>query len=140
MADGQLRQIFAKRFPRAMWTPVESFSTGRGIPDVEYCFPGGASGWVENKLTKGWTVGMRPEQVAWLERRARLGGRSFVAVRQVLPAGPRRGEATDDLWLYPGQDARCLLLDGLEKPPLGRWQGGPGGWDWQAIEALLTGR
>lgn len=134
MTDGSLRQIFSKKMPEAMWTSIESFSTGRGIPDVEYCFPGGQAGWIELKLTRGWAVGMRPEQVAWLERRSRLGGRSFIAIRQL-------GKARDGLWLCHGQDARLLMTEGLrgaEKAAVGHWGGGPAGWDWAMVRAALT--
>lgn len=141
MTDGNLRKLFQKHLPEAHWQAVESFSTGQGMPDANYCFPGGAEGWIENKQTSGWTVDMRPEQIAWLERRSRLGGRTFIAVRRQVPTGPRRGAAVDGLWLYLGSQARELASRGLKNPkdePLFKWSGGPANWNWPDIKAWLT--
>lgn len=138
MADGNLRLIFQKHLPEAHWQPVETL-IGRGIPDVEYCFPGGITGWIENKKTNGWSVDISPNQVSWAERRIRAGGRCFVAVRRLATAGQRR-EAADELWLFRGAEARALMTDGLKgkQPVLGIWPKGPAAWDWQAIRRILT--
>ena len=142
MADGDLRSIFRKKLPHFHHVSVETGSTGRGIPDMEYCY-NGQSGWVEFKRTGGWTVDLRPEQVAWLLRRSRAGGRCFVAVRRQTLAGPRKGPPADELWLLRGSAAAELKLGGLKKAPpnavVGLWENGPAKWDWAAIErALLT--
>ena len=135
--DGGLRKLFRERFPEAHWTSVETGGTGLGIPDSEYCFPGGVQGWVEFKLTRARAVRVSPEQVAWAERRSRVGGRVYLAVRcQALP-GPRRA-ARDALFLYGGTQARAVLLDGLQAHPLGSWVGGPARWDWTEVKSLLT--
>lgn len=135
MSDGNLRQIFKDHLPEAHWQPIETM-IGRGIPDVEYCFPGGLSGWIENKKTTGWAVEISSGQIAWLERRARAGGRCFVAVRR---QGSARGQARDELWLFRGADARNLLLGGLkETQPLGLYTGGPAKWSWPLIKGFLT--
>lgn len=139
--DGNLRNIFKDHFPKAHWQPVETWSTGQGVPDAEYCFPGGQTGWIENKCTTGWTVDFkkRETQIAWLERRSRVGGRCFVAIRRQVMAGPRRGLATDELWLFPGSAARQLHLNGLRvAQALGCWDGGPARWSWDLIEKILT--
>lgn len=115
------------------WQSVESGSTGGGIPDSNYCCAG-VEGWVEYKWTSGWTVGLRPAQVGWLSRRARAGGLVFVGVR-------RRNATCDQLWLLRGSAAALAKAQGLRALPdryvLGRWDGGPGAWDWQAIRATL---
>lgn len=140
MADGNLRSIFKSNLPEAHWVPVETWSTGQGVPDAEFCFPGGVAGWIENKKTGGWAVGLEPHQVAWHERRARVGGRTFIAVRRTVPAGPRRGAAEDQLWLFPGSLARRLMEAGLLGPdkPAGCWNGGPARWGWAEIAEILV--
>lgn len=142
MSDGGLRQLFSSNLPDAMWQGVESWSTGQGVPDAHFCFPGGISGWIENKRTQAWSVDMRKEQVAWLERYVRKGGRCFIVVRRQTSAGPRKGKAVDELWLFHGAAARGLLLTGLEgegRSRLGCWPGGPANWDWGQVRALLVG-
>lgn len=140
--DGGLRAMFRDYFKEAHWQPIEAAAMGQGIPDVEYCFPPGLTGWIENKKCSG---GFRldhppsPHQIGWLERRARAGGRAFVAVRRTILAGPRRGPAVDELWLFRGTAARNLLTSGLRgAEPLGVWEGGLKGWRWQEIKAFLT--
>lgn len=138
--DGGLRALFRARVP-GDWTSIESGTTGGGIPDSNFCIRG-VEGWIEYKQTTGHVVTLRPEQTGWLTRRARNGGRVFVAIRQQAPAGPRRA-ARDALWLVPGRlavQARSEGLRGLAGAPGVRtWHGGPGaGWDWQAVAAALV--
>jgi hypothetical protein len=140
MTDGNLRTLFHKHLPEAHWQSIETWGTGQGVPDTEYCFPNGLCGWIEFKLTSGWTVNFkdRAHQIAWLERRARAGGRCFVAVRRKVPAGPRRGLATDELWLFPGIAARDLAQNGLKTlPALGVWPDGPARWPWDKVKLAL---
>jgi len=136
--DGGLRQLFRAHLPAWHWTSIETGSTGRGIPDMEYCAPGGVTGWLELKHTAGYAVALAPEQVAWLTRRARAGGRAFIAVRRRAPAGPRRGAACDELYLVAGAAAAGLKAQGLGAVAHDTWAGGPAKWDWDAIAQLLT--
>lgn len=139
MSDGGLRQLFQKNITQAHWQGIETWSTGQGVPDMNGCL-NGADFWIENKLTNGWAVHFEFGQVAWIERRVRAGGRAFVAVRRQAAAGPRRGAATDELWLYAGSKARLLSEKGLKNcRPLGLWAGGPAAWRWDQVVALLTG-
>lgn len=127
--DGELRKIFRAKLPRAHWTSIESGGTAAGIPDSEYCFPGGLQGWVEFKRCSANAVRVRPEQVSWIERRVRVGGRVFVATR--------RGQ---ELHVHHGSAVRDLRVGGLRAAAhglLGSWEGGPAGWDWSAMEAIL---
>jgi hypothetical protein len=138
--DGDLRKLFSRNLPMAQWTPIETGTTAQGVPDSEYCFPGGLQGHVEHKRTLGWQVGMRPEQVGWISRRARLGGRVFIAVRQL---GTQRGISSkrDVLWLFHGLDAAKLSLEGLRgADPLLEMPGGPGRWDWGTVRIVLEDR
>lgn len=130
--DGGLRQLFQTAMREAHWQAIETWSTGQGVPDAEYCFPGGIGGWVEFKKANGWSAGLRPEQVAWLERRARVGGRTFVAVRKQL-------KSQDDLYVFAGIDVRQLHLLGLTGvKPLILTSGGPAKWDWPGVKKVIT--
>jgi hypothetical protein len=131
--DGDLRAIFRRRLPDFDWQSIETGSTGRGIPDSNYCRDG-AEGWIEFKAAKAWAVGLRPEQCGWILRRTRHGGRGWIAVRR----------KDDELWMMWGRWAAELKahgLRGLQMTPLDdlwMWNGGPARWDWTRIAQLLT--
>lgn len=132
--DGDLRILF-RRHIVGHWTPVETAGTVGGVPDHNFLV-GGAEGWIENKQTHAWAVGMRPLQVGWLDRRAREGGRAFVAVRRW-----KRPDGADELWLIGAEGAKSLADSGLRgvAPPVlrGRWSGGPSSWDWSEVRRIL---
>jgi hypothetical protein len=131
-SDGNLRHIFRERLPKAHWQSIETGAVGPGVPDSNYCLPGGAEGWIEFKQTAGWAVTLRPAQIGWLMRRSRAGGRVFVAVRQARPP-------EDMLWLALGGHAALLRDGGLKKAPvLGVWAGGPANWPWETVQGLLA--
>jgi hypothetical protein len=134
MSDGGLRQLFRRHLPELDWQGVETWSTGQGVPDMNFI-----DGWVENKVTHHWKVEVSPEQVAWAERRIRKGGKVFVAIRRVSDAGPRKGEAADELTLAWGNQLRPLIegerIDTIDY--FGVWPGGPAGWDWEFIKTIL---
>lgn len=117
---------------------METGGTGLGTPDCEYCFLGNRQGWIEYKQTSAIAVRISPEQVAWIERRVRVGGRVHLIVRKKALAGPRR-LAVDELYLYRGAQVRAVLLEGLRTNPIGFWGGGPARWNWDAIRAWLIG-
>lgn len=136
MSDGGLRQIFQMRLPAFDWQSVETWSTGRGVPDLNYCH-NGCEGWIECKATSTDKVDIRPEQIAWAERRARHGGRVFMAVRKARPRSPRL-EACDDLYLIHNVTIwREVKRDGLKSDFI-YWAGGPASWAWTAIAATLS--
>jgi hypothetical protein len=128
--DAGLRVSFRHYLPRFDWATVEVGSIGRGVPDANYCCDG-IEGWLEYKSADHWRARIRPEQVGWAERRLAHGGRVFCAVRR----------AQAELWLYPGSALRLLKDQRLDEVPnLGMWGGGPGRWNWQAVELLLLAR
>lgn len=138
MPDAGLRKLFSDHLIGGHWQSIESGSTGKGIPDQEYCFPKNKSGWIEHKQTSANAVKIDPEQVGWIERRVRMGGRVFLAVRKRCAAGPRR-EAADELHLFYGRDIRAVFLQGLNgATAIGRWPGGPAKWDWNTVKKVIT--
>lgn len=137
--DDGLRAIIHTGLPAVHWQAIETGLLARGVPDSNGCH-GGVEFWVECKATEHWAVELQPEQVGWLTRRARAGGRVFVAVRRRFVATTRRS-AADELWLMRGEYARELKDEGLRCDPravLGSWPGGPRAWCWPEVLALLT--
>lgn len=132
--DGGLRALYRIHLPHVHWVSVESPLTVQGIPDTNYCY-GNIEGWIENKIVRsGDKVKMQPAQPAWMERRARNGGRVFIAVRWPQNA--------DTLYLLKPEAGRLLLLGhGLRSLPaatvLGCWKGGPAEWQWAKIGRIL---
>lgn len=124
--DGGLRHAFRVGIPQAQWTSIETGATAAGVPDSEFCFPGGTSGWVEFKQISGWVVTLRPAQIGWLLRRSRMGGRCFVAVRK-----------DSALYVLPGAQAVELREVGVRsaQPVAGS---SPSGWDWAEVARILT--
>lgn len=127
--DGDLRKIFHEHLD-GHWQAVETGGTGKGIPDSNYCIDG-YEGWVEFKHTKHWKVRIWPEQVAWMERRARQGGRVFIAVR--------RGQ--DELWILTPEAGRYLREGTLKDVPKeyikARYNDGMKSWNWKEITKIL---
>jgi hypothetical protein len=146
--------LFRGHLPHYHWNSIESGATGAGIPDSEYCAPGGAIGWIEYKKSSAWKLdyNLASTQIAWHNRRARAGGRSFIAVRRRHGGGPRKGDAVDELWLFPGTAGALIRQHGLrpewkdyqalmqlEKLLLGYWANGPAKWDWAVVARCLEG-
>lgn len=139
MIDGGLRGIFRSHLPELHWNSIETGLTGSGIPDSEYCGRG-VAGWIEYKVTDNFKVKVTPKtkfQIAWHERRAREGGRSFIAVRRHHSGGPRRGAPVDELYVYHGRDVRRVFEEGLRFLPVLFLSGGPARWSWDAIRKLI---
>jgi hypothetical protein len=140
MSDGQLRSLFQKAIPQFHWQSVETWSTGQGVPDCNFCGFGN-EGWIEFKKTDTWRVVTTPEQVGWIERRMRAGGKCFVGVRRKHLGGPKKGNPIDELWLFDGNALRILVYHRLPDVPLnlllGKWSGGPSGWDWLKVREKL---
>lgn len=133
--DGNLRLLLREYLPEGDWVSVETGATAGGVPDSNYCFPGGKEGWVEAKVTSGWKVTLRPSQVGWLDRRSRRGGRCFVFARRI-------SGSADELHVIPGRDAvrfsqeaKCSLLG---YPTFFRTIGGARHWDWKRLREILT--
>lgn len=135
--DDGLRSLFRRHLPQVDWQSIESGGVNRGIPDSNFCHRG-CEGWVEFKSTKGYVVDLRPEQIGWIARRVRSGGRVWIAVRRRHDGGPRRGEPVDELYLVHGCYAKKAKLDGLRGLPSRMYGGGPARWDWEHVLATIT--
>lgn len=129
--DGGLRGLFRGVMTEAHWVAVETGETAGGVPDSNYCFPGGVAGWVEYKRTDGIAVRVRPGQVAWIDRRTRLGDRVSIAV--VREVGRHAG-----LYLYPGDQVRNVADQGIAATPAVFLPGLRSSWDWAQVRAFLT--
>jgi len=124
--DGGLRAVFKDHLKGWHFTPIETGAIVSGVPDAEYCSPGGVTGWIEFKFAKGMVVGLRPAQVSWIDRRHRMGGRVFVAVQR-----------KDELYIYSGGGVKELKRNGLVSS-VGLVYYGAGKWDWDAIKEALA--
>lgn len=139
VTDGGLRPLLRQHLPMVHWTTVESGAISPGTPDIHGCY-NSVDFWIECKVTARWGVTLRPEQVGWLLRRARAGGRGCVLIRRQCVEGPRR-ERADQLWLVPGARAAEARAGGLRSPEacaelLG--EGGPALWPWPALLERLA--
>ncbi len=141
--DGGLRQEFAKHIHNMMLVPIESWGTGQGVPDMHYCLEGD-SGWVENKQTSAWALAhaLSPEQVGWMSKYQRHGGRVLLAVRRQHAGGVRKGPPIDELWIFDHMALREIATTNSIQGLVPRLMstGGPARWDWGAIRALMKER
>lgn len=140
--DGGLRQEFTKHVREAMWIPIESWGTGQGVPDAHYCLDG-HTGWIENKKTDAWRLAhpLSAEQVGWMERYHRSGGRVLVAVRRQHKGGVRKGVPVDELWIFDHTALRQIATNGIYGlVPRLLSTGGPARWNWDAVRALMKER
>jgi hypothetical protein len=129
--DGGLRGLFRQYLPEFHWTTIETGSVEGGVPDMNGCF-NGIELWCEMKLATGYAVEIRPQQVGWMLRRVRCGGRVFIAVRQ-------RRKREDNLFLFSGAQVEELKAHGVRASSLGLWHVGPARWAWPEVKtALLT--
>lgn len=85
------------------------------------------------KKVTGWRITISPEQIAWLARRSRAGGRVFIAAR--------KQQHIQGFWLFPGTAGRQLATTRVtEVPALIQAKGNPGAWPWAEIEAALRNK
>lgn len=136
--DGGLKGVFRSKLTDIHWQAIESPITGAGTPDMNGCAEDTGEFWVENKRCDANAVPIDSFQVGWHERRIRMGGRTFLAVRLLATAGPRKGGARDELYLYRGEDIRLVFLNGLRGAlPMYSGVGGPSKWDWKKVRQIL---
>lgn len=127
--DGELAALLRHHLPMVHWQRIETAGVGNGVPDLNYCYQW-TEGWVELKKATGNVVGVRPTQVAWIERRLRAGGRVFIMIRRA-----------DSVWLRDGSTARALCSAELTLKNLAPdGSGGPAKWPWTKIlNTLISG-
>ena len=110
-----------------------------GPPDVNGCYKG-VEFWLELKhkdavpardstpiFREG--VGLRPEQVVWLHRRARHGGRCWIL-----------GRAGESIWLVHGRHAKAFNDAGyLQLVELSDWWWNGKKVDWKGLLSTIVG-
>lgn len=134
--DAGLRKLFHDRIGQCHFQSIEIGTLGRGVPDDNYCADG-VEGWIEYKFTETHAVGLRPEQVGWILRRMRAGGRVFVVTMRQHGGGVLLGEPVRELWIHEGWDAAAIKAGGLmAAPPVLCLEESP--WDWGAVRRVLT--
>ena len=61
---------------------IETGGTGKGVPDVNYCYEGKEI-WIELKSIEGLKSTLTPFQVAWIYKRYQSGGNVFILIRKI---------------------------------------------------------
>ena len=96
---------------------VES-TIGRGIPDITACSKEFGEIWIEAKADKK-RPRLRPEQYAWMKRRAHYGGQCCVLIQDeyrewnVWPITDGSRFVSVGSYLLPPTDAKCAVRDSL---------------------------
>ena len=142
--DGGLRRRMHGALKRVHWQAMELGVMGAGCPDTNGCWQG-SDFWVECKQVsaEGGLVPLLPEQVGWIARRCRAGGRAFILTWLHHEGGARKGERVSRLVLHEGWDGGVLKAEGLEAAPpilvLESGWGSAGEWDfdWEALLSAL---
>ena len=93
-------------------TRIENRMDG-GVPDVHVIWDG-LPFWIELKLTKANKIRLSPNQIAWNTKYSLNNGLAYILVQRV-------GEGS--LFLFRGEDARQLAIDGLTMEPIIRVSG-----------------
>jgi hypothetical protein len=61
---------------------------------------------------------------------------------KTIDSGSAHRTAIDELWLLHGRYAKEARMEGLKYIPpeaiLGRWMGGPTGWEWEEVIHVLA--
>ena len=82
-----------------------------GVPDVLLCDELGQFHFVELKATAGRAVDLRPHQVAWLSKHSHAS--TWVLVKKL-----KTKREPEQLFLFKGEDAMDLKLEGVKVDPL----------------------
>lgn len=114
---------------------------GAGCPDTNGCWQG-TEFWVECKQVsaENGSVPLRTEQVGWILRRCRAGGRVFVLTWVHHEGGARKGEAVSRLVLHEGWDCAVIRDEGVGAAPpvlVLESSGSEWGFDWEALLSAL---
>jgi len=121
------------------WTTIETGRAQAGVPDTNYLTRDGVEGWVECKATAANMVKFESEQIGWLHRRARYGGRAFVAVRKQHAGGRRLGLSCDELHVVHCKWIMEFAAHGLaHRRVIHVGSDGPARWDWEQLRHILA--
>lgn len=138
--DGGLRAMVRSELGHiGHWVSLETGATDGGVPDLNVCpRDSGRDVWLECKKTATSKVSFRPAQPGWLYTRYRCGGVAMILTWRQADAGPRKGAARSDLYCTSARYVLELARGGLDEVPhLGRWRGGPEGWDWHRLRWVI---
>ena len=108
----------------------------KGMPDVHF-IKDGVSGWLELKFLKGWPrkrmpVGLKLNQVMWLDEYAKNGGRCWILIRIGRDfIGLAHGEHARRLYEKPSKDEFTDLLSYLKRGNMNKE-------DWQELAQVST--
>lgn len=96
--ESQIWDAMKKSLPEPHWQRIESPMTGAGRADVEGAWQG-VTVWIENKIVRSEKIAISDRQIAWHQKRAAVGGRSFIV------AWDKQNQL---LRVWRGKDARAL--------------------------------
>ena len=102
-----------KNLPHVCYATRIENRMGGGVPDV-YIIWNGLAIWIELKITKDNKIRLSSNQIAWNTKHSLKKGLSYILVQRV-------GEGS--LFLFRGEDARQLAIDGLTMEPIIRVSG-----------------
>lgn len=123
MSESAFRQSIKKRFKCFEISQVESGGTAPGIPDTHFLLKGTSKTlWGELKFekTRPNKIDLRKAQVVWNRRYNRVGGKSFVIVK----------EGVSFIHVWPGSYAKELREgEDIWNLPLKTFPVKLGGWD-----------
>jgi len=134
--DG-LRGIVTRNLKNVHWQAFDI----HGLPNLNGCLEG-KEFWVHCVVTTDFHARVPRSLAGWFKRRGATRGRIFVFIERTSLRGAYRGsQEVDELWILDGRYASYLTAS-LKKLPkravIGVWDGGPRGWDWQAIRQAIV--
>jgi len=81
--EASLWALLKEHLPKeAHFQRIETGGTGKGVPDVNYCYEG-KEVWIELKSIEGLKSTLTPFQIAWIYNRYRSGGNTFILMRKI---------------------------------------------------------
>ena len=128
-SDDGLRPIAVKMMKGPHWQPIETGSTGSGVPDLNGCWDG-VEVWLELKAVRAGikVKSLTAFQIGWIWKRVKRGGNVWIAVR-VHKERSVRIEPTDHIQVYHGSAVNLLAQYGIEARPSMKFPtGDQGGW------------
>ena len=137
--ESQVRQDVQRHIQGPHWTPVETYLTARGVPDLNGCLDG-IEAWIEIKIITGrrFQRPFSPNQRTWIKRRVAVGGHCFLLASHRHNGGKLKGPPVDRLYLWSWELAKMPVSDSpLDHTELILWQSDGPRHDWIGLEKIL---